>query len=76
MSSETVRVNSLISKKNDQWLEKMSKETGLSKSSLITIALEVFVDKKMMEQRTISFVKVFPGLFLEFIKKNPEVLKK
>lgn len=42
MSKDIVRVNTRLSKKMNDWLDKRSAETGISKSSLIYLALEQY----------------------------------
>jgi predicted DNA-binding protein len=43
---EMVRVNTRISKKLNDWLDKQSAETGVPKSTLIHLALENYVQQK------------------------------
>lgn len=43
---EMVRVNTRISKKMNDWLDKESAETGVPKSTLIYLALESFVQQR------------------------------
>lgn len=56
--SEKVRVNTRISKDLNDWLDKRSKETGYSKSTLVMLALENYyqqteVVEKMGDMATI-----------------------
>lgn len=55
---EKVRVNTRISKQLNDWLDKRSKETGYSKSTLVMLALENYfqqteVVEKMGDMSTI-----------------------
>lgn len=56
--AEKVRVNTRISKNLNDWLDKRSKETGYSKSTLVMLALENYyqqteVVEKMGDMATI-----------------------
>lgn len=56
--TEKVRVNTRISKQLNDWLDKRSKETGYSKSTLVMLALENYfqqteVVEKMGDMSTI-----------------------
>lgn len=56
--AEKVRVNTRISKQLNDWLDKRSKETGYSKSTLVMLALENYyqqieVVEKMGDMATI-----------------------
>lgn len=56
--TEKVRVNTRISKNLNDWLDKRSKETGYSKSTLVMLALENYyqqieVVEKMGDMATI-----------------------
>lgn len=42
---EPVRVNTKISARSNEWLDKKSSEMALSKSALINIAIESFIEK-------------------------------
>ncbi|MDX5875341.1 hypothetical protein SIL71_29285 [Bacillus cereus group sp. BfR-BA-01344] len=46
--SEMVRVNTRISKKLNDWLDEYSKESGVPKSTLVHLALENYVNQKVM----------------------------
>ncbi|MFQ6908082.1 ribbon-helix-helix domain-containing protein, partial [Bacillus thuringiensis] len=43
-----VRVNTRISKKLNDWLDEYSKESGVPKSTLVHLALENYVNQKVM----------------------------
>lgn len=43
---KTVRVNSNLSEKNNQFLDEYSNENGMTKSALINLAVEEFREKK------------------------------
>jgi len=45
-NTNTFRVNARISKKINDWLDKKSAETGISKSALIYLALENYVQQQ------------------------------
>jgi len=56
---EMVRVNTRISKKMNDWLEKQSAETGVPKSTLIYLALETYVQQKeAMDGMTVLLEKL------------------
>lgn len=44
--SELVRVNTRISKKANDWLDKESEEYGIPKSTLILLAIENYIREK------------------------------
>ena len=44
--AETVRVNSRIGKTHNEWLDNYSRETGISKSSLIMMAVDFWITNK------------------------------
>lgn len=44
--AETVRVNSRIGKIHNEWLDNYSQETGISKSSLIMMAVDFWITNK------------------------------
>lgn len=44
--ADTVRVNSRIGKTHNEWLDNYSKETGISKSSLIMMAVDFWITNK------------------------------
>lgn len=46
MAEKLVRVNSRIGAKQNAWLDKESEETGISKSSLMQMALENYIGQK------------------------------
>ncbi|MFB7138013.1 MULTISPECIES: hypothetical protein [Streptomyces] len=43
---ETIRVNTRISIEMNQWLDEYSKQSGLSKSTLVHVALDNFIRDK------------------------------
>ena len=58
-TNEMVRVNTRISKKMNDWLEKQSAETGVPKSTLIYLALETYVQQKeAMDGMTVLLEKL------------------
>ena len=50
--AETVRINSRIGKTHNDWLDDYSKETGISKSSLIMMAVDDWITKKESIKQT------------------------
>lgn len=65
MADNTFRINTRISKKMNEWLDNKTAETGIPKSTLISLALENYVQ----QQETMSTM----GLML---KKLEEMEKK
>ena len=61
MEPKTYRVNVRVSEKLKSYSENKSKETGVSQSSLMTLALEEYIDQKVM----LEFTKK-----LEYMDKN------
>lgn len=59
--SNTVRVNTGISKRANEWLNKRSKETGLSKSALINVAIDNYI-------REVEVVEGLPQILKELEK--------
>lgn len=64
MEMKTYRVNVRVSEKLKSYFENKSKETGVSQSSLMALALEEYVDQKVM----LEFTKK-----LEYIDKNNQL---
>ena len=46
MANQMVRINTRISKKLNDWLDKQSEETGVPKSTLIYLALDSYVQQR------------------------------
>lgn len=44
--NEMFRINTRISLKSNEWLDNYSEETGLSKSTIVMLALESFIQQK------------------------------
>lgn len=61
MEPKTYRVNVRVSEKLKSYFENKSKETGVSQSSLMALALEEYIDQKVM----LEFTKK-----LEYMDKN------
>lgn len=57
--SEMVRVNTRISKKLNDWLDEYSKESGVPKSTLIHLALENYVNQKIMLEELPKMQRMF-----------------
>lgn len=64
MESKTYRVNVRVSEKLKSYFENKSKETGVSQSSLMALALEEYIDQKIM----LEFTKK-----LEYMDKNNQL---
>ncbi|MCU5568228.1 ribbon-helix-helix domain-containing protein [Bacillus paranthracis] len=60
---EMVRVNTRISSKMNDWLDKYSKETGIPKSTLIHLALEQYVNQKVMLEEMPKMQQMMSTLF-------------
>lgn len=52
MEPKTYRVNVRVSEKLKSYFENKSKETGVSQSSLMALALEEYIDQKVMLEFT------------------------
>lgn len=52
MEDNTIRVNIRVSRKVKSYFEGKSKETGVAQSSLMALALEEYIDQKMMIEFT------------------------
>lgn len=50
--SSTVRVNIRVSEKIKSYFEAKSKETGVSQSALMSLALDEYIDQKIMLEFT------------------------
>lgn len=61
--SEMVRVNTRISKKLNDWLDEYSQESGVPKSTLIHLALENYVNQKMMLEQMPKMQRMFSTMF-------------
>lgn len=64
MDIKTYRVNVRVSEKIKSYFENKSKETGVSQSSLMALALEEYIDQKIM----LEFTKK-----INYIDKNNEL---
>ncbi|MDH2870567.1 MULTISPECIES: ribbon-helix-helix domain-containing protein [Bacillus cereus group] len=60
---EMVRVNTRISSKMNDWLDNYSKETGIPKSTLIHLALEQYVNQKVMLEEMPKMQQMMSTLF-------------
>ncbi len=49
--TELVRVNTRISQQANQWLDKRSEASGVSKSTLIMLAVEAYIQQQEAFQR-------------------------
>lgn len=61
--SEMVRVNTRISKKLNDWLDEYSKESGVPKSTLVHLALENYVNKKVMLEQMPKMQQMLSMMF-------------
>lgn len=61
--SEMVRVNTRISKKLNDWLDEYSKESGVPKSTLIHLALENYVNQKVMLEQMPKMQQMLSMMF-------------
>lgn len=61
--SEMVRVNTRISKKLNDWLDEYSKESGVPKSTLIHLALENYVNQKIMLEQMPKMQQMLSMMF-------------
>lgn len=66
--SDTVRVNTAISKRANDWLNKRSKETALSKSALINVAIDNYI-------KEIEVVEGLPAILKELEKHGIDLSK-
>ena len=59
--NNTVRVNIRVSEKIKSYFEAKSKETGVSQSALMSLALDEYIDQKVMLEFTkkINFIDSF-----------------
>ncbi|MED2151462.1 hypothetical protein P4V48_29880 [Bacillus thuringiensis] len=61
--SEMVRVNTRISKKLNDWLDEYSKESGVPKSTLVHLALENYVNQKIMLEQMPKMQQMLSMMF-------------
>ena len=61
--SEMVRVNTRISKKLNDRLDEYSKESGVPKSTLIHLALENYVNQKIMLEQMPKMQQMLSTMF-------------
>ena len=66
--SDTVRVNTSISKRANEWLNKRSKETALSKSALINVAIDNYI-------KEVEVVEGLPAILAELEKHGIDLSK-
>lgn len=64
--SNTYRVNVRVSEKLKRYFESKSKETGVSQSSLMALALEEYIDQKIM----VEFTKKMNSTEIENLLKS------
>ncbi|MEB8746442.1 hypothetical protein P4H22_29765, partial [Bacillus cereus] len=60
---EMVRVNTRISKKLNDWLDEYSKESGVPKSTLVHLALENYVNQKVMLEQMPKMQQMLSMMF-------------
>ena len=68
MNKNLVRINTRISKKANDWLDNESKDTGISKSSLVMLAIENYIREKEVINK-LDDIKVIQEQ-LEKMQKN------
>lgn len=56
--AEMVRVNTRIGANVNEWLDKYSEETGVPKSTIIHLAIEMFMQQKQAMKVSIDLVKI------------------
>ncbi|MEB9489744.1 hypothetical protein P4I82_32075, partial [Bacillus cereus] len=57
------RVNTRISKKLNDWLDEYSKESGVPKSTLVHLALENYVNQKVMLEQMPKMQQMLSMMF-------------
>lgn len=57
-----IRVNSRISYKANEWLDKRSEDTGLSKSALMMLAVENYIQQTQMMETMSDMTAVYNKL--------------
>lgn len=65
---DTIRVNTTISKRANEWLNKRSRETGLSKSGLINVAIDSYI-------KECEVVEGLPAILRELEKQGVDLSK-
>lgn len=76
--ANTNRVHANIGKDSNAWLDEYSEQTGLSKSSLINMAVEQFIrEKKALEamndmSNIINQIERLEGLVRQITDQKPE----
>ena len=70
--AETVRINSRIGKTHNDWLDNYSRETGISKSSLVMMAVDDWITKKESIQQTKNGTETLKQMIAEANKLMDE----
>lgn len=71
MEKEMVRINTRISSYANEWLDSRAKETGLSKSSLVMLAVEQYI-QQVDAMKSMSDVSVLLSRLEEIERRLPE----
>lgn len=66
--TDTVRVNTTISKRANEWLNKRSKQTAVSKSGLINVAIDNYI-------KECEVVEGLPAILAELEKQGIDISK-
>ena len=66
--TDTVRVNTTISKRANEWLNKRSKETAVSKSALINFAIDNYI-------KEVEVVEGLPAILKELERQGIDLSK-
>ena len=70
--AETVRINSRIGKTHNDWLDNYSRETGISKSSLVMMAVDDWITKKESIEQTKNGTETLKQMIAEANKLMDE----
>ena len=70
--AETVRINSRIGKTHNDWLDDYSRETGISKSSLVMMAVDDWITKKESIEQTKNGTETLKQMIVEANKLMDE----
>lgn len=73
MTAEMVRVNTRISKELNEWLDAESQRSGVSKSTLVFLALEGYMQQKTAMRQVNVLAKLIDDI--ETLKTNISEIK-
>lgn len=74
MGEKLFRINSRIGKVQNEWLEKESEKTGISKSGIMQLALEQYISQKEAVAAMNNMTELYTKL--ETIEKELRDIKK